>query len=37
LYRLLVLMRRLNLEMPDPELSNLAYQLLPVELRDQLK
>jgi hypothetical protein len=37
LYRLLVLMRRLNVEMPDPELRNGAEQLLPLEMREQLE
>jgi hypothetical protein len=36
LYRLLVLMQRFNLELPDAELRDLALHLLPAELRGQL-
>ena len=36
LYRLLVLMQRLNLEMPDPALRDLAQRLLPAEMRERL-
>ena len=36
LYRLLILMKRLNLDLPDTELRDLVPQLLPVEMRDRL-
>jgi len=37
LYRLLTLMQRLNLQLPDAELRDLAPQLLPAEMGDTLR
>jgi hypothetical protein len=36
LYRLLATMQRLNVEMPDRALADLALRLLPVEMRERL-